>query len=225
MAKLAGGGPGEPVRVQYRRFGDLAAVWSVLTRIGVAEIIDEVVPRRSDAAASVGTYIALACANRVVAPCSKLAFADWWAGTAGPRWLKTAGQALDHRRFWDATDLLDAAALKRIETELGRRIAAEYQLDLSALVLDMTNFACRGRVADRSTVAVRTKRRSRHRRAGRRSFTRYEHLLGTATASSIPLERLRNEVADAHRDYQSAHYRRLIAKARGTHPRQRHPAS
>ena len=42
-----------------------------------------VAPRRADAAASVGTYIALATANRVVAPCSKLAFADWWATTAG----------------------------------------------------------------------------------------------------------------------------------------------
>src|SRR5664279_5582814 len=50
MAKLAGGGPGEPVRVQYRSFGDLAAVWSVLTQIGVAAIIDGVAPRRSDAA-------------------------------------------------------------------------------------------------------------------------------------------------------------------------------
>ena len=57
-------------------------------------MVGAVVPRRltrSDAAATVGTvgtYIALATANRVVAPCSKLAFADWWATTAGPRWVK-----------------------------------------------------------------------------------------------------------------------------------------
>ena len=38
-------------------------------------------------------------------------------------------------------DLLDTAALRTIETELGRRIVGEYQLDVSALVLDMTNFA------------------------------------------------------------------------------------
>ena len=52
----------------------------MLERLGVAGIIDEVIgSRRADAAASVGTYLALACANRVVAPCSKLAFSDWWA--------------------------------------------------------------------------------------------------------------------------------------------------
>jgi hypothetical protein len=88
MAKLAGSSAGEPVRSQHKLFGDLAAVWSMLERLNLAGVVDEIVPRRSDAAASVGTYIALATANRVVAPCSKAAFAEWWAGTAGPRWVK-----------------------------------------------------------------------------------------------------------------------------------------
>jgi hypothetical protein len=97
--------------------------------------------RRADAAASVGTYLALACANRIVAPCSKLGFADWWATTAGPRWVKLPAAALDHRRFWAAMDRLSEANLHTIETELGRRIVAASGLDLSGLVLDMTNFA------------------------------------------------------------------------------------
>ena len=61
--KLAGTPAGEPVRTQHKKFGDLAAVWSMLDRLDVAGIVDEVVSRRSDAAASVGTYIALATAN------------------------------------------------------------------------------------------------------------------------------------------------------------------
>jgi transposase len=141
MAKLAGGGSGEPVRSQHKKFGDLAAVWSVLTRLDVAGVVDAVVPRRSDAAASVGTYMALATANRIVDPCSKAAFADWWATTAGPRWVKLPDAALDHRRFWDAMDVLSQADLAAIETELGRRMVTEFGLDLSGLVLDMTNFA------------------------------------------------------------------------------------
>jgi transposase len=139
--KLAGGPVAAPVRSQHKRFGDLAAVWSVIERIGVAEVIDAVVPRRADAAASVGTYLALATANRVVDPCSKLGFADWWATTAGPRWVKLAAAATDHRRFWEAMDRLSAADLATIETELSARIIAEYALDTSGLVLDMTNFA------------------------------------------------------------------------------------
>jgi transposase len=141
MAKLAGTSSAEPVRSQHKQFGDLAAVWSVLQRLNVVEVIDEVAPRYTNAGASVGTYIALATANRVVAPCSKLAFADWWATTAGPRWVKTPAGSLDHRRFWDAMDCLDTEALRQIETELGRRMLTEFGLDLSGLVLDMTNFA------------------------------------------------------------------------------------
>jgi transposase len=141
MAKLAGQAGGEPVRSQHKKFGDLAAVWSVLQRLDVAGVIDAVVSRRADAAASVGTYMALATANRLVDPCSKAAFADWWATTAGPRWVKLPDAALDHRRFWDAMDVLSQADLAAIETELGRRMVTEFGLDLSGLVLDMTNFA------------------------------------------------------------------------------------
>src|ERR1019366_2172209 len=92
-----------PDSVAHRRFGDVAAVWGMLERLGVAEIVDDVVgQRRSDASASVGTYFALAVANRVAAPCSKLAFSDWWATTCGDRLVKLPATALDHRRFWDA---------------------------------------------------------------------------------------------------------------------------
>jgi transposase len=141
VAKLAGQAAGEPVRSQHQRFGDLAAVWSMLERLDVAGVVDAVVPRRADAAASVGTYLALAAANRIVDPCSKAAFADWWATTAGPRFVKLPEAALDHRRFWDAMDALTESDLRRIELELGRRMVAEFGLDLCGLVLDMTNFA------------------------------------------------------------------------------------
>ena len=157
-AKLAGASPGEPVRSQHKSFGDVAAVWSVLERLDVAGVIDAVVPRRSDAAATVGTYIALATANRVVAPCSKLAFADWWATTAGPRWVKLSDAALDHRRFWKAMDRLDESHLRVIETELGRRVVSEFGLNLSGLVLDMTNFATYiDSTNDRALIAQRGK--------------------------------------------------------------------
>lgn len=141
IARLSGAATGEPVRSQHRQFGDLAAVWSMLERLDVAGVIDQAVPRYANAAASVGTYIALATANRIVDPCSKRGFGEWWATTAGPRWVKLGQTALDHRRFWDAMDRLGEADLRGIETELGRRMVAEFGLDLAGLVLDMTNFA------------------------------------------------------------------------------------
>jgi len=70
-ARLSEKGPGEPDRTRHLAFGDIAATWSVLERLRVAEIIGDVVgARRADAGASVGTYIALATLNRVVDLCS-----------------------------------------------------------------------------------------------------------------------------------------------------------
>ena len=43
MARLAGAGSGEPVRSQHKRFGDLAAVLSVLERLDVVGVVDGVV--------------------------------------------------------------------------------------------------------------------------------------------------------------------------------------
>ncbi|MGH9113628.1 MAG: IS1634 family transposase, partial [Acidimicrobiales bacterium] len=141
-ARLSETGPGEPDRTRHLAFGDLAAVWSVLERLGVAEIVDEVVgSRRQDAAASVGTYIALATANRVVDPCSKRRFADWWKTTAGDRFVRLPASALDHRRFWDAMDAIGEDQLTEIERRIVARIVEVFSVDLSGLVLDMTNFA------------------------------------------------------------------------------------
>jgi transposase len=158
--RLSESGPGEPDRSQHLSFGDVAAVWSVLERLGVAGIIDEVVgSRRSDAALSVGTYIALATLNRVVAPCSKLAFGDWWSTTAGDRLLQRAPvAAFDHRRFWDAMDTISDEQLIEVERRIVARMVEEFELDVSGLVLDMTNFATYIDSAnDRAPIAQRGK--------------------------------------------------------------------
>ena len=50
-----------PERTRHLAFGAVAAGWAMLTRLRVIEIVDEVLgPRRADAGASVGTYLALA---------------------------------------------------------------------------------------------------------------------------------------------------------------------
>ncbi len=141
MAKLSGDPAGQPVRSQHKRFGDVAAVWSVLEGLDVVGLVDDVAPRYTNAGASVGTYLALATLNRVVDPCSKRAFVDWWATTAGPRWVKVDDAALDHRRFWDAMDRLDADDLRAIETQVYGGMIDRYGLNLASVALDMTNFA------------------------------------------------------------------------------------
>ena len=141
-AAMRGGGLGLPDRVQHKEFGAAAAAWGVLEDLGVATIIDDVTgPRRADAGASAGTYLALAALNRVVAPCSKLGFADWWSATAAPRFTKIPGTVLNHRRFWDAMHAVTLEQLEQISHRIALAIVAQAGLDCSSVALDMTNFA------------------------------------------------------------------------------------
>ena len=107
-----------PERTRHLGFGDVAAAWGMLEKLDVAAVIDEVTgPRPAGLPLSAGTYLALAALNRVVAPCSKLAFADWWKTTAADRFTKIPASALDHRRFWDA---MHAVTLEQLE-QISRR--------------------------------------------------------------------------------------------------------
>src|SRR5680860_1224633 len=131
-----------PARTRHLAFGDVAAAWEVMDRLDVIGLIDAVVgTRRSDAGASIGAYLALAGLNRVVAPRSKLGFAAWWKTTAADRFLRIRATALDHRRFWDAMHTITLEQLAQIEQQLAVRMIETFNLDISALALDMTNFA------------------------------------------------------------------------------------
>jgi transposase len=131
-----------PERTRHLAFGDVAAAWGVLQDLGVAAVIDEVTgTRRSDAGASAGTYLALAALNRLVAPCSKAAFADWWKTTAADRFTKIPASALDHRRFWDAMHAVTLEQLAEDCRAIAVRIVEYSGVDCSSVALDMTNFA------------------------------------------------------------------------------------
>jgi transposase len=148
-----------PERTRHLAFGDVAAVWGLIHRLGVVEVIDEVAgARRSDAGASVGTLLALAALNRLVDPCSKRAFADWWKTTAADRFTKIGASVLDHRRFWDAMHVITLDDLAAIEQALALRIIERFDVDISALALDMTNFATYIDTGnDRAPIAARGK--------------------------------------------------------------------
>jgi transposase len=131
-----------PERTRHLAFGDVAAGWGMLERLGVVALIDEVVgARRADAGASVGTYLALAALGRLVDPCAKRGFEKWWRSTAADRFTKISAGVLDHRKFWDAMHTVGPDQLARIEHRLALAMIGTFDLDISALALDMTNFA------------------------------------------------------------------------------------
>src|SRR5258707_3002439 len=131
-----------PERTRHLAFGDVAAAWGVLQDLGVAAVIDEVTgARRSDAGAPAGTYLAVGALNRVVAPCSKAAFAEWWKTTGADRFTKIPASVLGHRRFWDAMHAVTLEMTEEISRRIAVRIVEASGADCSSVALDMTNFA------------------------------------------------------------------------------------
>ena len=131
-----------PERTRHLAFGDVAAAWGLLGELGVTGIVDAAAgPRPAGQPLSTGTYLALAALNRLVAPCSKAAFADWWKTTAGDRFTKVPASALDHRRFWDAMHAVTSEQLEEISEKIAVRIVQLSGIDVSSVALDMTNFA------------------------------------------------------------------------------------
>ena len=133
-----------PERTRHLAFGAVAAAWGVLEDLGVAAIIDEVAgPRPAGQPLSTGTYLALAALNRLVAPCSKAAFADWWKTTAADRFTKIPrlGAGSPPVLGRDARRHPGAAGAR-----LSQKIAAADRAGVRAwtapsVALDMTNFA------------------------------------------------------------------------------------
>jgi transposase len=141
-AAMRGGGLGLPDKTRHKEFGAIAAAWGMLEDLGVAAVIDEVAGLRpAGQPLSTGTYLALAALNRLVAPCSKAAFADWWKTTAADRFTKIPVTALDHRRFWDAMHAVTVDQLAEISQKIAVKIVQSADVDVSSVALDMTNFA------------------------------------------------------------------------------------
>src|ERR1039458_1570102 len=131
-----------PKRTRHLAFGDVAAAWGMLRDLGVAAIIDEVTgPRPAGLPLPAGTYLALAALNRLVAPCSKLAFADRGKTTAADRVPRIPAAAPAPRPVWDAMHAVTLDQLEQISQAIAVRIVGLSGLDCSSVALDMTNFA------------------------------------------------------------------------------------
>ena len=141
-AAMRGGGLGLPDGILNRHFGAIAAAWGVLEDLGAAAIIDAAAgPAPAGQPLPTGTYLVLAALSRLVAPCSKAGFAEWWKTTAAGRFTKVPASALDHRRFWDAMHAVTPGQLEQASEKIAAAIVRESGADVSSVALDMTNFA------------------------------------------------------------------------------------
>jgi len=132
--------PPKPTEAVLWDFAAPAALYDLTRQLALIPTIDRHAGKRAQGV-SVGTYITLAALNRCLAPTSKAGLAEWYQSTVLRRLLPVAPRHLTSQRFWDHLGYLDAAKISAIETDLTRSLLAQFQLDLSCLLYDTTNFA------------------------------------------------------------------------------------
>lgn len=131
--------PPKPKEIVLSEFGGPAALYDLTKKLDLIATIDRHAGKR-DQGVSVGTYITLAAINRCLKPGSKAGMADWYQGTVLRRLLPVPTNLLTSQRFWDHMSYLDAEKICAIEQDLTRTLIARFEIDLSCLLYDTTNF-------------------------------------------------------------------------------------
>ena len=129
-----------PKSIVLSEFGAVAAVWSMIRRTGLVELIDAHLPKR-DQGLTVGEYLAIAVVKRAVCPKSKRKIGPWVAKTILPRLIEgLTPRKLTCQRFWDHMDRAGPETIEAIETDFARRLVEQFGVDLRCPAFDATNF-------------------------------------------------------------------------------------
>ncbi len=131
--------PAPPREIVLADFAGPAALYDLTGQLELIATIDRHAGKRAQGV-SVGTYLTLAALNRCLAPTSKARLAAWYEGTVLRRLLPVPRRHLTSQRFWDHMSYLDAQKIGAIEQDVTRTLIDRFQIDLSCLLYDTTNF-------------------------------------------------------------------------------------
>ncbi len=130
-----------PKRIQSQEFGALWLAHLVESDIGIAELIDDVIPQEPNKEKpSVGEYFLYAIYNRMIDACSKRAMPGWYKGTAIQHIRSVDITALTSQLFWENWDQVGTKQLGRIATEFLRRISLIEPTSSDCFMFDTTNY-------------------------------------------------------------------------------------
>jgi len=152
----------QPSVVRRKQFGLVCAALRICEKLGIAEAIDAVVPKRNQGH-SVGTYIVIGILNKLTAPCSRAGISDWLAKTVLPDRMRLDPDLFSSANFWDQfekicpeellkerqqqvdegtlaeAELFSNDAVFRIEEKIWERVIDHYDVLLDTILYDTTS--------------------------------------------------------------------------------------
>ncbi|MHB8809793.1 MAG: IS1634 family transposase [Desulfobulbaceae bacterium] len=142
ILEMATKSPGLPEKIQVREFGSLWLAHLVEKEVGLADLINELVPgdKGDDEGPSVGEYFLYAVYNRMVDACSKHALPAWYKHTAIQHIRPVDIEALTSQLYWKKWHQVSASQLQLIATEFLRRVARLEPPSSDCVMFDTTNY-------------------------------------------------------------------------------------
>ena len=138
---MALGGNTDLKKIQVQEFGALWLANMIEQEVGLAGIIDSIVPKGDkETGPSVGEYFLYAAFNRMIDACSKRAMPEWYKATAIQFIRPVAIDVLDSDRFWKKWNRVDEEAVRRIAEKLLDRIAEVEPPTSGCFLFDTTNY-------------------------------------------------------------------------------------
>ena len=172
----------EPNAAVVTDFGAVTALYDLAQRLGLMTHIDRHARKRGSGP-TVGAYLLVAILNRCVAPCSKAGIAEWFQGTVLRRLIGIEARQLTSQRFWDNMDRVTSQDLVDIERDVVGQMVREFDIDLSQVLFDATNFFTYiDTFNERNTLAQRGKSKE-----GRRALRIVGLALLVAADGQVPL--------------------------------------
>jgi transposase len=131
----------KPLRLQSRSFGALFIVHEMEKILDTVSIIDSVIPRNNkEKGPTIGEYFFYAWANRLIAPRSKRALADWYRHTAIQEIRPVSLDELTSQRYWEKWNRLQAQDIEEIGKAFFSKVWELQKLPPECLLFDTTNY-------------------------------------------------------------------------------------
>jgi transposase len=128
-------------RLQTREFGSLFVANLVENKIGVCEIIDEVLPRKKgEKGPTIGEYFLFSTFNRMIQPRSKKALPEWLDTLAVQDIRPVDTRAMGSEAYWRKWDRVTEAHIQEIARRLFLRVHALEPEGADCFLFDTTNY-------------------------------------------------------------------------------------
>lgn len=146
----------KPKEVAVLEEGSIAALMQEASQLGIVDIINRLVPKRSQGM-SVGQYVLLAALNRAIDAKPKARLQEWLKTTAIHRHMDIQWEKLSSQNFWDHFDLIDEKAVTAIGDAIGKEAVEASGITLDSMIYDTTNYYNYWDVTTASQLARMTK--------------------------------------------------------------------